>query len=396
MKILAISIGIPGPEKKGDQAVAFFRLMHLVKVGHTVEVVCFGDLRKIEDQRSRRVLEESGIVVNLVDWKIWVAAVNIIDAIARTRLPFQCALYKSTLFGKMVNEVSCRISPDIIYCVMVRVVPNVAGFKGRLFVEMIDSMWLNFSRRSALSRWPMRWLLNIEKNRVRKYEKAVADRSEHSFVVSNIDRDAIGSEKVHVIPLGVDMLRFAKNRHVRNQPVIVFTGNMHYQPNVDAVIWFVRNCWGRIKKFVPNVHFVIAGSNPKTSVISLSSFDPSISVTGRVASIGDILNQATVAIAPMQSGSGMQFKILEAMACGIPVITTTLGLGDIAAHPGRDLIVADTSDCFGENVVKLLTSLELNKSVGECGFQYVLEKHNWDAVNELFLIKSGLSKSISI
>ncbi len=390
MKILAISANVPAIEGKGDQIVSFFRLMHFVKMGHSVEVLCFGDLRKNEDRNAFRALEAAGILVHIVHWKIWVAALNLFDSFLRTRLPFQCAIYKSALFGKIFDDISSKMEPDIVYCVMIRVAPNITAFRGRLFVEMIDSMWLNFSRRAELAKWPMRWLLNIEKNRVHSYEKYLADHAERSFVVSNIDRNSIDSERVSVIPLGVDILRFSRERRIHDRPVIVFTGNMSYQPNVDAVFWFVRNCWEHIKQLVPNVRFVIAGSSPKASVISLSKIDSSISVTGRVPSIGDILSCSTIAIAPMQSGSGMQFKILEAMACSIPVVTTTLGLGDISATSGEDLLVADTPDFFIASVVKLINCIELNQYVGNCGFRYVLNNHAWDAVNDLFLRKSGL------
>lgn len=395
MKILAVSIRIPAVERQGDQTVSFSRLTHLAWIGHSVEVICFGDLRAEDDQLAKQTLEASGIVVHLVQWSLVEAAWRLFEALFSPSMPFQCALYKSWRFSKLVSEVSHRLQQDFIYSVMVRVAPNITSCKGKILVEMVDSMELNFSRRASLAKGLKRWMLNLEKRRVSAFEKALADRAEHSFVVSNIDRQAIGSPKVEAIPLGIDMRRFIKTRRLGDNPILVFTGNMFYQPNVDAVCWFVQHCWARIKQAVPDARLVIAGSNPQPRVVSLSKNDTTISVTGRVPSITDVLHTATVSIAPMQSGSGMQFKILEAMACGVPVITTKLGLGDISALPGKDLLIADNPSEFIEHVLRLICSTDLNQAIGDSGLEYVLRNHSWDAMNQKFVEICGLQKDIN-
>jgi glycosyltransferase involved in cell wall biosynthesis len=131
------------------------------------------------------------------------------------------------------------------------------------------------------------------------------------------------------------------------------------------------------------VRLVIAGNNPRPEVIALRS-DNKVTVTGRVASLAAVLNSSRVSIAPMQSGSGMQFKILEAMACGVPVIASTLGLGDIAAVDGQDIILADTPDSFTDAVISLLQSESLREKIGDAGLRYVQAHHSWDAINERF------------
>ncbi len=114
---------------------------------------------------------------------------------------------------------------------------------------------------------------------------------------------------------------------------------------------------------IPNVRLIIAGNNPRPEVIALGS-NKNVIVTGRVESLGVILNSSRVSIAPMQSGSGMQFKILEAMACGVPVVSTTMGLGDIAAIDGKEIILADTPDSFSNSVITLLKSSIYRQSIG--------------------------------
>lgn len=391
MKILVISSMVPAVEKKGDQVVSFFRIMHLART-HTVEVICFGDISKSEDNEAKQALEDRGIVVHFVRWKPLTTLLQLFKAIPNFQLPLQCAYFRSGEFQRVVEAVCNRFKPDLMYCVMIRVFANAASFEGRIFVDMVDSMGLNFSRRANMATGMKRLLLNLEYRRVSAFERSVAQRAVRSFVVSRIDKSAIASDKVDVIPLGIDMQRFKKEEIGVKEPCIAFTGNMFYQPNVDAVLWFVYNCWSAIKDSVPGVRLLIVGSNPLPSVVALGKLDKSLVVMGRVPSVASVLNTAMVAIAPMQSGSGMQFKILEAMACGVPVVTTTLGLGDISATPGQDLYLADSPAEFSKAVVSLLKSDFLAADVGDHGMRYVQSNHSWDRLNERFAIACGFNE----
>lgn len=389
MKILVISSRIPAAEKKGDQIVSFSRVMYLARTNQ-VELICFGNISVLEDNQAKQTLEAAGIVVHFVPWKPWVAFARMLQAIPDSSVPFQCAYFQSGEFQKVVEAVCHRFIPDALYCVMVRIFVNAAGFKERIYVDMVDSMGLNFSRRASVATGLKRWLLNLESRRVSAFEKQVARRSDRSFVVSRIDQQAIGVEKVDAIPLGVDMQRFKKEAGQMSGGIIAFTGNMGYQPNIEAVQWFAHNCWSEVKNLVPGVQLVIAGSSPAPSVVAFGEQDKQITVTGRVSSIAAILNMATVAVVPMQSGSGMQNKILEAMACGLPVVTTTLGLGDILARPGKDIVVVDSPMEFSQAVAGLLKSPHTAEDIGNNGLRYVHANHGWEALNRRFALACGI------
>ena len=391
MKILLIASRVPAVEKKGDQVVSFFRVMHMVRT-HEVEVICFGDVANSDDREAKQTLEKAGIAVHFVRWKPLTALVQLLMAIPNFQMPAQCAYFLSGEFQRVVKTVCHRFKPDVMYCVMIRVFANAASFEGRIYVDMVDSMGLNFSRRASMATGLKRWLLTLEFRRVSAYENSVAQRVSRSFVVSRIDKNFISSDKVDAIPLGIDTHRFNKGKHRATGPVIAFTGNMSYQPNADAVLWFVEKCWAVVKDSVPGVRLLIVGNNPLPIVVALGMQDKAVVVMGRVPSVAFVLNTATVAIAPMQSGSGMQFKILEAMACCVPIVTTTLGLGDISALPGQDLLVADSPAEFSQAVISLLKSDVLAGEVGEHGMQYVQSNHSWDVLNERFAIACGIQE----
>lgn len=380
MKVLAISVRIPEDEKKGDQVLSFHRLSYLAQ-HHTIDLVCFGSAA--QDSVALAKLESLGVSVQLINWSKLKGGMTMLMALCDRSLPLQCALYQSTAYQKAVQESISRFRPDAVYAVMIRSLVNLGPYGGPLFVDMVDSMGLNFSRWASTERGLKRFLLNRESRRVSEYEIAVAQRASRSFVVSAVDQQYIAHGKVETLPLGINNQHFRRKPDSSLDPVIVFTGNMNYKPNADAVLWFYLRCWNAVKAAVPNVRWVIAGSNPVPGVVALRS-DPTITVTGRVPSLAAVINGSRVAIAPMQSGSGMQFKILEAMACGVPVVATSLGLGDIRAEPDRDILLADTAETFVQAVLTLLYSTELREKIGEAGMRYVNARHTWEALNAEF------------
>src|SRR5437868_7433587 len=148
---------------------------------------------------------------------------------------------------------------------------------------------------------------------------------------------------------------------------------MSYPPNVRAVSWFTEACFERIRAHVPGASLLIAGKAPVRQVRQLGERE-GISVTGFVDSMPEMLRRATVAVAPMISGAGIQNKVLEAMACGLPVVTTTTGLGGIEAVPGRDLVVADDAGAFADAVSAFLCDRAQASVVGRSARALVLDR----------------------
>lgn len=383
MKIIAIANLIPAKNKNGAQLVSYQRLNRMSELGYSIDLVCFKSKNQKDDHKAKQILEKKGIHVHFISINIYEAFFNLLKAFIINGLPLQCALFKSKKFTKKIKDILRIKKIEAIYCVMIRVTPNISWYKGKLLIEMIDSMGLNFLRRYKTAKGLKKWIFKKEQEKVSIYEKKLADKSHCSFVVSDIDRKHINSLKIKVIPLGVNVSN--KNRKVRIKPVIIFTGNMYYQPNIDAVTWFTKNCWPKILQEEQQAKFFIVGNNPSTSILSISKKYSSIKVMGNVPSIIDKLNKATVAIAPMQSGSGMQIKILEAMSCAIPVVTSNIGLGDLKAVPGKDLLIAKTADDFSKKVISLIQSRKYNELIGSKGQKYILQNHNWDYHNQKFI-----------
>jgi glycosyltransferase involved in cell wall biosynthesis len=164
-----------------------------------------------------------------------------------------------------------------------------------------------------------------------------------------------------------------------SKPVVLYTGSMDYPPNADAVTWFARAIWPAIQGQHPAARFLIVGRNPGSEVQALTTI-PGISVTGTVPDVRPYFEQAKVYVVPLRSGSGTRLKILEAMAMGLPIVSTTLGFEGLDVRPGRDLLVADEPASFASAVVGLLADREARARLGIEARQTAEQRYSWDAV----------------
>lgn len=379
MKILVLSPAIPARDAKGYQVLAYHRLSYLVK-SHSIDLICYG--QGATDELRKSILMRMGIRVHMIPWRPIVAIFFIIKAIFNRDMPLQCALFRSFIFHATLKKVAREASPDAILAITIRILPNLKPLSLPLVLDLVDSMALNFKRRAEREVWWSRAFWWFEQKRVARYEKNVIHNSVASFVVSSIDKQEIGISQVFVLPLGVDIQRDGENLFPC-APIVMLTGNMAYRPNVDAAKWMASKCWPHIKAAVPGAEFWIVGRNPPLALKDLECH-ASIRVVGQVPSMVDALRSSQVVVAPMQSGSGMQFKILEAMAVGVPVVTTKIGVGDIQAMPGVEILVAESSREFIKSTVLMLNSPGLREKIGKNGYHFVQRNHAWDAINLKF------------
>ncbi len=386
MKLLTICCRIPALECKGDQSISYSRLKFLRKHNYEIQVICYGNPLNVLDSSQKSELEKIGIKVHLIRWSPIFALINIIFATTKDiKIPFQCAIFKSKKFKEKISEIIQTWEPDALYAVLIRIAENIPNnYQGNLFLDLIDSMALNFSRKTESYTGLTKLFLKNEAKRVKLYEKTIADISKVAFVVSKIDASIIDSKKIVVIPLGIDLKKIRVNR-IQSEQVVIFSGNMNYEPNIKSIEWFINNCWNTIQTKFPMAKLMIVGSNPKNRVVKLAKKGKRIQVKGFVNSMSLEISKATVAIAPMQLGSGMQFKILEAMACGVPVVTTTLGLGDISATKNEAILIAETPYQFSKHIINLIENNLINNKIGAAGYRYVKEYHDLEMLNHKFL-----------
>jgi polysaccharide biosynthesis protein PslH len=167
----------------------------------------------------------------------------------------------------------------------------------------------------------------------------------------------------------------------RKQPLVLFTGAMDWEPNIDAVEFFCKEIWPSVRRRVPSARFRIVGRNPSRQVLQLAG--DSIEVTGRVPSVIEHLSEAAVVVVPLRIGGGTRLKIYEAMAAGKAVVSTSIGAEGLDVHHGKDIILADDAKAFAEAVSTLLLDGEI-RSQYERSASELASRYDWAMVAQRF------------
>jgi len=239
-----------------------------------------------------------------------------------------------------------------------------------------------------------RLMTQLELGRTRRYEGWLVNQFDRVLVTSDKDKAALGQlssinhqisnrkSEISVLPNGVDLAYFAPNGRTREADTLVFSGKMSYHANVTAALYLANEVMPRVWAARPQARLVIAGSNPSAQVRQLAAEQGGrVQVTGFLPDLRDPLQHASVAVAPLQYGAGIQNKVLEAMACGTPVVASPLAVSALSdVRDGRDCLVADAPETFAARVVQLLSDDAARARLGLAGRRYVEQRHNWDAI----------------
>ena len=230
----------------------------------------------------------------------------------------------------------------------------------------------SFSRK-WYSWWESRQLRPVELARCRNAQGVLVTSEREALLLKPLLPDST----IAVVPNGVDTEAFQQASQEQQIPdSIVFTGSMDYYPNTDAVLSFARECWPLIRAQVPAATWQIVGRNPSSAVQDLAKL-PGVSVTGSVPDVKPYLATAMVAIAPLFIGSGTRLKILEALAMGKAIVSTSLGCEGLNVVSGKHLIVADQPEVFAQSIVDLLQNAEQRVDLGSAGRALVENDYSW-------------------
>jgi polysaccharide biosynthesis protein PslH len=249
-----------------------------------------------------------------------------------------------------------------------------------------------WQRRVEHSSSPLhRWYFRLQAHRMFEFERRVCHAAGQIVAVSPADasamRELFGVSRVSEIPTGVNLEYF---RHPGTSAAasattdLVFVGSMDWLPNVDGVLYFVREILPLIRRRRPECSLAIVGRTPPPTITALAERAPRIRVTGTVPDIRPYLWGAAVSIVPLRIGGGTRLKIYEAMAARVPVVSTSIGAEGLTVHPPTDIRIGDTSRDFADRCLELLSDSEQRRQMATAAWEMVSASFSWERVSRCF------------
>jgi sugar transferase (PEP-CTERM/EpsH1 system associated) len=378
VRILLLTQRVPYPPNRGDKIPTFHYARHLAKE-HEVTVACLAENN--EDLKNVQGLSSIVHSVEAVCLSPRRAPLRALMAMAGSR-PLTVAYFDEPELRARVRRLVHSGNVDVAIACSSGVAQFVEEFNDLprviQFTDLDSQKWQQFA---AATRPPQRWVFNTEAQRLLAYERRIAQTFSQSLVCSPREETdfnrLIPGVDVECLPNGVDLDYYHPQDTPKEPAGLIFTGVMNYFPNIDGVEWFCREILPLVQAEVPAATFTICGACPDRSVVKLGQ-RPGVTVTGAVPDVRPHLSKAAVAVVPLRIARGIQNKLLEAMAMGLPVVTTSAAWNGIDAEPHRDLLVADEPKLFADAVVRLLKDNMLREQVGQAGRSAVEAGYRWE------------------
>ncbi len=413
--IIVLSHRLPYPPNKGEKIRTYNQLEHFRQSGCKVTIFCPVDSND-EIELARKYEAHSGFRVVTVMARF--RKLSMLTGLASGRA-FSVSNFYSAKLQSLVNDHLAQEPADAVYCTSSAMAEylfktNHTGRSGKpASLELMDFMDLDsdkWRQYREISKFPMSLVYRYEETALSKYEEKIQQRFDACIFISSNEvdlfRQKLGhpADNLHVVGNGVDLDAFRPRSDFYNtdngtEPVgvdqrqlvvsaeavpvelkLLFSGVMDYLPNENAMLWFVENVWDSLRRVRPDAELVIAGMNPSQAIEELAKID-GITVTGFVDDMLACYHDASIFIAPFQIARGVQNKVLQSFACGLPVVTTAVGAEGIECKSGVHYALASTPEQFVDQIVQLSDNPLRYREMAENAISLVNEKYTWAAMN---------------
>ena len=368
MRILYLTHGCPFPPNKGDRIRNFHILRH---VSQAHEVILIYPSFSEQDVTHASSLQKYCSAIHTARLSPLLAKLKCCFSLLGDR-PLTNAHFYSHALHDLVNEQDYDVA--LVDCSsMAQYVLDVEKPKIIDFVDVDSDKWKRYAN---MTTFPKSWIYEREHRKLQAFEAQLVKEFSASIVISEHEKQFLPqTDRLFVVRNGIDLEYFSP-REKYDPDTMIFTGAMDYFPNIDAVLYFHEQIFPLIKKKRPAAKFIIGGMNPTPAINALRSADTF--VTGFVPDMREYLGRAAVCVVPLRLAKGVQNKVLEAMAMGVPVVSTTSANEGIRAVDQRDLLIADDPQCFADRVVQLLENNERGKFLAGCARTFVESYFAWD------------------
>lgn len=270
---------------------------------------------------------------------------------------------------------------DLVFCNLLRMAPYVIDKKIPKIIDMADSIALTYQRFSRYAKGMWKLLYLIDADRLTRYELEIIRKFDKVLLVNEKEKDLLVSrgadeKKIEVITNGANEELFLKDAPLEENKEVVFFGRLAAFQNEDAVSYFAKEIWPLIRKERKDLKFVIIGADPTDKILQLKKYE-NIEVTGYLEDPYPRIQKSMLCVFPMRVATGVQNKILEAMALGKAMVVTSNAIEAIKGQDNRDFVVANNPQDMSRRVLELLGDKELRSRIGANARQFIMSKYTW-------------------
>ncbi len=378
MKLLVVLPRFPYPTEKGDKLRAFNQIKVLSRF-HDITLFTLTDVKiKESDEEKLQPFCSSITTYRLrplsIGWNLLRALFN--------GWPFQAGYYYNSRAQKQLNDLINKVKPDHIYCQLLRTAAYAFNTDIPKTLDYQDVFSKGVERRIPKTKPFLRSVFRTEFHRLLKYENKIFEIFDIKTIISKPDRDCIPHKDradIHIVPNGVDQEYFKPYR-TKKITELLFTGNMGYPPNIDCAEYLVNKVLPIVHKKYPDVRLTIAGASPHSRVRALAS--EKVIVTGWVDDIREYYAGAKIFLAPMQMGTGLQNKLLEAMAMKLPCITSSLCNSALMAEEEKEILIGNSAQEVAKQVIRLMSDTLYADTLGSNGYEFIQNNYSWSGATE--------------
>lgn len=380
MRLLVLLSRFPYPLDKGDKLRAYYQLRYLASQGHEVCVLALSDEAVGADALAAvRPLCRGGLHVHPL--RRPVRARGLARALATAGRPLQVGYFQDAAAQRLLDQLLAGFRPDHVYCQLIRMAEYLRGYAGPKTLDYMDIFSVGMARRARTAPAWQRPMLALEARRLAAYEAEVFGWFDHHIIISDQDRQLLPHPQraqVQLVPNGIALDFFQPQPQTPKTCELVFCGNMGYHPNVDAACWLAEEILPLVQQQHPQARLLVAGTTPAPRVQALAR-RPGVAVSGWLPDIRSAYAQARVFVAPMRVGTGLQNKLLEAMAMQLPCVTTPLANNALGGTPGQHLLVAEGAADLAAAIGQLLADEAAAAQLARRGHTFVRATYDWAA-----------------
>lgn len=381
MKIFVLLPRIPWPLEKGDKLRAYNQIKQLSKSNEIILCALNTD-KKVDQQAAFQALRPFCVSIKFINLPKIGVRFNVIRAFFKG-LPLQCGYFYNSKAKRKVYELIEKHKPDMLFGQLLRVAPYLYKVNIPKTIDYQDVFSVGMKRRAEIANMFTRPFYNMEYQRLKRYERVMFDKFDVKTIISGSDRALIDHperNKMLIIPNGVDHEHY-KPIDCEKRYDIVFTGNMGYAPNVNAVEYLAYEIMPKVWEKHPEAKMYIAGAQPDIRVKKAAN--DNIIVSGWIDDMRDAYAQSRIFIAPMRIGTGLQNKLLEAMSMRLPCITTSLANDSLHAADGKEILVGNDSSELAADIILLLDNKEKAEELAHNGYDFVHRVYDWSASTKI-------------